>query len=87
MRLTDCQRCCGTPQAQTNDRSFGVLTNQFGFNITGNSNLVVVVEACTNLASPVWQPLQTNTLSGNPSYFSDPSWTNYAAGFYRLRSP
>jgi hypothetical protein len=75
------------PQVQTNDGSFGVLTNQFGFNITGNSNLVVVVEACTNLASPVWQPLQTNTLAGSPSYFSDPAWTNYAARFYRLRSP
>ena len=75
------------PQAQTNDRSFGVLTNQFGFNITGNSNLVVVVEACTNLASPVWQPLQTNTLSGSSSYFSDLGWTNYAVRYYRLRSP
>ncbi|MGD0263240.1 MAG: hypothetical protein ABSD29_26035 [Verrucomicrobiota bacterium] len=59
--------------------------NQFGFNITGSSNLVIVVEACTNLDNPVWTPLQTFTLTGSPVYFSDPQWTNYPARFYRLR--
>ena len=34
------------PQAQTDDASFGMQTNQLGFNITGSSNLVIVVEAC-----------------------------------------
>ena len=36
-------------QAQTIDPSFGVRSNQFGFNITGGSNLVIVVESCTKL--------------------------------------
>jgi hypothetical protein len=67
--------------------NFGVRTNQFGFNITGTNGLVIVVEACTNLANPVWKPLQTNTLTGDPVYFSDPAWTNYPGRFYRLRSP
>ena len=75
------------PQAQTSDASFGVRNNQFGFNITGNSNLVVVVEGCTNLANPVWQPIQTDTLTDGTNYFSDPQWTNYPARFYRLSSP
>jgi hypothetical protein len=75
------------PQAQTGDGSFGVRTNRFGFNITGTSNLVVVVEACTDLANPAWSPVGTNTLTGGSSYFSDPQWTNYPARFYRLRSP
>ena len=75
------------PQVQTRDASFGVRTNQFGFNITGTSGLVVVVEACTNLANPVWSPVETNTLTGDSSYFSDPQWTNYPSRFYRLRSP
>ena len=80
------------PQAQTSDSSFGVQTNQFGFNITGSSNLVIVVEACTNLASPVWSPVSTNTLNtylgtNGTSYFSDPQWTTYPWHFYRLRSP
>jgi hypothetical protein len=80
------------PQAQTSGDSFGVQTNRFGFNITGASNLVIVVEACSNLASPLWTPVGTNTLNifigtNGTSYFSDPQWTNYSSRFYRLRSP
>ena len=75
------------PQAQTGDASFGMKHNQFGFNITGSSDLVVVVEACTNLANPVWCPVGTNTLTGGSSYFSDSQGTNYPGRFYRLRSP
>jgi hypothetical protein len=74
-------------QAVTSDPSFGVRMNHFGFNITGSSNLVIVVEACTNLAYPTWIPVQTNTLAGGSSYFSDSQWTNYPACFYRLSSP
>jgi hypothetical protein len=80
------------PQAQTDDGSFGIQTNQFGFNITGSSNLVIVVEASTSLASPVWSPVSTNTLNtfigtNGTSYFSDPQWTNYPERFYSFRSP
>ena len=75
------------PQVQTSGSSFGVRTNRFGFNIAGTSNIVVVVEASTNLANPVWSALGTNTLSGGPFYFSDPQWTNYPSRFYRLRWP
>jgi hypothetical protein len=72
------------PQAK-NDSSFGVQNNQFGFNIRGGTNLVIVVEACTNLANPLWTPVSTITLTGGLSYFSDPQWTNYPNRFYRLR--
>ena len=75
------------PQVQTSGASFGVRTNQFGFNITGASGLTLVVEACTNLANPVWFPVGTNTFTGDSSYFGDPRWTNYPGRFYRLRSP
>jgi len=51
------------PAMQTGDGSFGVRTNQFGFNISWASNKTVVVEACTNLANPDWQPMQTNMLT------------------------
>ena len=37
------------PQAQTSGASFGVKTNQFGFNLTGSSGMVIVVEGSTNL--------------------------------------
>jgi len=75
------------PQAQTGDAFFGVRTNRFGFNITGSSNLVLVVEASTNLVNPVWQALGTYTLSNAPVYFSDAQWTNYPGRYYRFRSP
>lgn len=74
------------PQAQNGDGSFGVQNNQFGFNISGTSNLVIVVEASTNLADSVWTPVSTNILTGGSSYFSDSQWTNYPGRFYRLRS-
>jgi hypothetical protein len=75
------------PQIDTSGGSFGVQTNQFGFNIQWASGETVVVEACTNLSNPVWQPVQTNTLTGGAAYFSDPQWTNYPGRYYRLRSP
>jgi hypothetical protein len=75
------------PQVQTSGASFGVRTNRFGFNITGTKNLVIVVEACTNLANHTWSPVSTNTLRGGSSYFGDSQWANYPARFYRLRSP
>ena len=67
--------------------SISVRTNQFGFNITDSSNLVIVAEACTDPTNATWYPLQTNTLNGAPLYFSDPQWANYPARFHRLRSP
>ena len=75
------------PQAQTSDVSFGVRTNRFGFTITGTPNIPLVVEACTNLASPVWISLQSCNLTNGSLYFSDPQWTNYPSRLYRLRSP
>ena len=75
------------PQVQTSSTSFGIQTNQFGFNMNWAGGQTVVVEACTDLSNPVWQPVQTNKLTGGSAYFSDPQWTNYPGRFYRLRSP
>jgi hypothetical protein len=85
--LTSHQLELWLPQAQAGDVSFGVQNNQFGFNINWASGQTVVVEACNNLANPVWQSVQTNTLTGDSVYFSDPQWTNYPTRLYRLRSP
>ena len=75
------------PLLQASDGSFGVMTNQFGFNISWASNMLVIVESATNLTSPVWSPLQTNTLAADSMYFSDSKWTNYPVRFYRIRRP
>jgi hypothetical protein len=75
------------PQVQTSDGSFGVQTNQFGFNIAWASGMSIVVEASSDLSSSGWSPLQTNSMVNGSIYFSDPFWTNYASRFYRIRSP
>ncbi len=69
------------------DNSFGIQTNGFAFIISWATNISVIVEACTNLANPVWSQVSTNALFGGSVYFSDPQWTNYPSRFYRLRSP
>jgi len=64
----------------------GVQNNRFGFTVSWATNTSVVVEACTNLARPMWQPLQTNALANGTNYFSDAKWTNYPGRFYRVRT-
>lgn len=61
--------------------------NQLGFTIIGVDGSAVVLEACTNLANPVWTPVGTNTLTGTSTFFSDPDSRKYPGRFYRLRSP
>ncbi|HLP76333.1 MAG TPA: leucine-rich repeat domain-containing protein, partial [Candidatus Paceibacterota bacterium] len=73
------------PQMLVDDSDFGVRTNQFGFNIGWANGMTVVVEACTNLAFPVWSAISTNIVVGGLSHFSDPEWTKHPNCFYRLR--
>jgi len=84
---TDIPAVLWDPEIQTGDASFGVSNHQFGFNITGTATIPIMVEASTNLASSVWTPLQTLTLTNGSFYFSDPQWTNYSSRYYRIRSP
>jgi hypothetical protein len=81
------QTALWNPVIQTGDGSFGVQTNYFGFNITATNRVTVAVEACTNLASPVWTPLQSVTLSSSCFYFSEPVQANGAGRFYGLGFP
>ena len=75
------------PQVQVGDGGFGVQANGFGFNIAGTPDIPLVVEASTNLATDLWVPLQSLTLTNGLVSFRDPAWTNYSTRFYRLRSP
>jgi hypothetical protein len=74
-------------QAETNDASFGVRQNRFGFNIAGTAEIPFVIEANTDLNVGPWVLLQSGTLTNGLVYFSDPQWTNYPSRFYRVRSP
>jgi hypothetical protein len=75
------------PVIQTTNFTFGVHNNTFGFNITGTTNIPIVVEASTDLQGASWTSLQSCTLTNGSIYFSDPLWTQYPARFYRIRSP
>jgi hypothetical protein len=75
------------PLIQANGSGFGLRSNQFGFNITGTTNIPIMVEACTNLACPVWTPRQTLMLTNGLFYFSEPIQTSSPARYYRIRSP
>ncbi len=75
------------PIILTHSSSFGMLTNKYGFIVSWATNLSVVVEATTNLTSPLWVPLLTTNLSAGSLSFADAQWTNSPARFYRVRSP
>jgi hypothetical protein len=75
------------PALQTADAGFGLRSNQFGFNITGTSNIPIVLEACTNLAIPIWIPLQVLNLTNGLFYFSEPFQPNNSERFYRISLP
>lgn len=70
------------PQPQIGSGSTGLNPGGLGFSIAGIPDLIIVVEASTNLAN--WQPIWTNTLSGASVTFTDSQWTNYPNRFYRV---
>jgi hypothetical protein len=76
----------GVPAVLWNPQATAFTTagGQFGFNLTGPTNATIVVQACTNLANPVWIPVSTNLLTGGSSSFNDPSWAGYSSRFYRF---
>jgi hypothetical protein len=80
------------PLIGANGSDFGVKDGQFGFNIIGTANIPIVVEACTNLANPVWVPLQPLSLTNSVAiygfvYFGEPFQAESSGRFYRISSP
>jgi hypothetical protein len=75
------------PVIQTSDAGFGVQGNEFGFNITGTTNIPIVVEACTNLGDTSWILLQSCTVTNGLIHFRDPAGTSFPSCIYRIRSP
>jgi hypothetical protein len=75
------------PLIQVGDGRFGAKSNQFGFDIAGTANIPIAVEACTNLANPVWIPLQSLTLTNGLFYFNEPFQANSSGRYYRISSP
>lgn len=65
--------------------AFSGVPARFGFTINGTSNLIVVVEASTDLGAAVWVPVSTNTIGTATAVFSDPDSGSGQRRFYRLR--
>jgi hypothetical protein len=72
------------------------LVNEFGFTISwAVDGAVVVVETTSNLTTPTWTPISTNTIGydatvtdplNGAAAFRDPHWKNTPSRFYRLVS-
>jgi hypothetical protein len=75
------------PLIQATNGNFGVQNNQFGFDITGTTNIPIVVQASTNPANPVWTSLTNVTLTNGLFHFSEPAQPNSPARYYRIASP
>jgi hypothetical protein len=73
------------PEALTG-LGFGIGSGGFAFNTTYANGATLIIEACTNLANADWSAIETNTVSGGLSYFSDGQWMNSANRFYRIRA-
>ncbi len=75
------------PLIHTGGGNFGVQNGLFGFTITGTTNIPIAVEACTNVAIPVWAELQSLLLTNGSFYFNEPFQSNSAGRFYRITAP
>ena len=80
----------GTPTVLWNPQKQapGMAAGNFKFAITGPANGAIVIEACTNLINPVWQPVGTNVLDENGnSTFTDSQGKTHSGRYYRFRTP
>jgi hypothetical protein len=76
------------PSVNTEPTTFGIHSNQFGFTINWANGMTTIIEACNSLSDPDWFPVSTNIVSMHgTAQFSDFSWTNHPARFYRVRWP
>ena len=64
--------------------SASYTNGQFGFSVTGTGGASYIVQATTNLVSPVWISLSTNTA---PFTFTDPGTGSFSQRFYRVTTP
>ena len=75
------------PHFTNSSASFGGPGNHFGFNIAGSTNIPIVLQACSNLANPVWSTLSTFTLTNGSVPYTDLQSANFKSRFYRITGP
>lgn len=80
-------------EIKTPAAALGNEGGSFGFSVGAPGGagdpgaMMFAVEACADLTRPVWARISTNTLDRGSFAFTDRSFTNSAARFYRVRMP
>lgn len=79
---------CGATAEQWKPGIVSLTTTASSFGFTGEwaSGQTVRVQACTNLANPVWVNVSTNLITGGAFSFTDPDWSAYSHRYYRIVS-
>jgi hypothetical protein len=75
------------PGIQATGTNFGIQGGQYGFDITGTSNLPIAVEACDDPTQSNWVVLRRLSLTNGLIHFSEPFQSNAPARFYRIGFP
>jgi hypothetical protein len=75
------------PAIHATGTNFGVQNGQYGFDITGATNLPIAIEACDDVAQTSWVVLQRLSLTNGLYHFSEPFQTNTPSRFYRIGFP
>jgi hypothetical protein len=75
------------PGIHATGTNFGIQGAQYGFDITGATNLPIAVEACDVLAQSNWVVLRRLSLTNGLVHFSEPFQSNAHARFYRVGFP
>jgi hypothetical protein len=75
------------PAIHAKGTNFGVQNGQYGFDITGTTNLPIAVEACDDLSQSNWVVLKRLSLTNGLFHFSEPLQTNSSSRFYRIGFP
>jgi len=85
---TGLQAVLWNPVIQPGTLGFGPIDSGYYFNVTGTPNIPVEVDSCTDLAVGDWASLLTTILNGDGSLdFTDSSYTNSPARYYRISGP
>jgi hypothetical protein len=75
------------PTIQASGTNFGIQNAQYGFGVTGTTNLPIAIEACDDLTLSNWVVLQRLILTNGLFHFSEPLQSNTPARFYRIGFP
>jgi hypothetical protein len=67
--------------------NFGIQNGQYGFDVTGMTNLPIAIEASGDLTQSNWVVLQRLSLTNGLFHFSEPFQSNTPARFYRIGFP